>query len=155
MRKTETYTIARTCIFFDYDPKDWIKHKILLFRDFCTMTTIFWYFIAPEQCCCVGRGQVACPLGRAACPRTRPGKGVVRVGKKVDKGTASRSLYCIGSNELLAYQQGERVRELCLDRVVERLSSPLPSGCTMSRPQLGPPYPIPSDFRPGIGRISF
>ena len=30
--------------------------------------------------------------------------------KKVDKGTASRSLCCIGSNKLLAYQQGERVK---------------------------------------------
>ena len=34
--------------------------------------------------------------------------------KKVDKGTASRSLYCIGSNKLFAYQQGERVRGLGL-----------------------------------------
>ena len=34
--------------------------------------------------------------------------------KKVDKGTASRSLYCIGSNKLLAFQQGERVRGLGL-----------------------------------------
>ena len=32
--------------------------------------------------------------------------------KKVDKGTASRSLYCMGSNKLLAFQQGERVRGL-------------------------------------------
>ena len=39
--------------------------------------------------------------------------------KKVDKGTASRSLYCVGSNKLLAYQQGERVRGLVWGRVIE------------------------------------
>ena len=96
------------------------------------MTAISLDFIAPEQCCCVGRGRLRALWDARLV--LEPGQEKVPFvwKKKVDKGTASRSLYCIGSNKRLAYQQGERVRGLGLGRVVERLASPLPSGRTMS-----------------------
>ena len=48
---SQTYTIARFLICLHYEPKDYVKPKILWIRDFCAVTRICWDFIAPEQCC--------------------------------------------------------------------------------------------------------
>ena len=48
---SQTYTIARFLICLHYEPKDYVKPKILCIRDFCAVTRFCWDFIAPEQCC--------------------------------------------------------------------------------------------------------
>ena len=40
---SQTYTIARFLICLHYEPKDYVKPKILWIRDFCAVTTILWH----------------------------------------------------------------------------------------------------------------